>query len=153
MNWGILITIIGIIQIAMGTFLTIYGPSLIHKDQVQETKSESKQKLLTPQQLKLLNILYKIQSDTGANKLIISSTDGVVYWDNEKMRAKYKLNIFQEFYSIESDFEGKSGEFENLVHSIPDKYLQRIPEMRVDSPYVARITEDGIKYIQDENSK
>ena len=107
MNWGILITIIGIIQIAMGTFLTIYGPSLIHKDQVQETKSESKQKLLTPQQLKLLNILYKIQSDTGANKLIISSTDGVVYWDNEKMRAKYKLNIFQEFYSIESDFEGK----------------------------------------------
>lgn len=153
MNWGIIITIIGIIQIAMGTFLTIYGPSLVHKDQIQTGQIENNQKSLSPQQLKLLKILYNIQSETGANKLIISSANGMVHWDNEKMRDKYKLNVFQEFYSIESDFEKKSDEFGNLIHSIPDQYLQRIPETRLDSPYVVRIAEDGIKYIQGKNSK
>ncbi|MBF0105767.1 MAG: hypothetical protein HQM16_10625 [Deltaproteobacteria bacterium] len=53
-----------------------------------------------------------------------------------------------DYYLINSDFDKKSGEFENLIHSIPDKYLQRIPEMRLGSPYVVRITEDGVKYIQ-----
>ena len=149
MNWGIIITIIGVVQIAMGTFLTIYGPSLVHKDDVQVQSQVNQRKLLTPPQVKLLWQLYEIQSKTGASKLVISSTDGAIFWDNEKLREQYKINVIGDFYSVDKEFNSKSGEFENLIHSIPLEYLKHIPEMRLDSPYVVSVTDEGIKYLRE----
>ncbi|MCB1214088.1 MAG: hypothetical protein KDK66_01305 [Deltaproteobacteria bacterium] len=150
-NWGIIITAIGIIQIATGSFLTIYGPSLIHKDDIKTNDAISKNRPLSPPQAKLLRLLYDTQTKAGTNKLIISSTNGSIFWDDETLRKKYNFNVIADFYSIDKDFESKSNDFENLIHSIPIEYLKHIPEMRWDSPYVVSVTEEGIRYLRKEN--
>ena len=117
-------------------------------DSLGKPKNSTISRILKPQEEKLLSIIYKYQKDLGLKKLIIHRTGGTLYFDEEEKREKYKINIIGEVFDTISVSKIHASEFENLVLDIPREYLQRIPEARLDDPYVLRITEKGIEYIK-----
>lgn len=117
-------------------------------DSLGNQESTTKPEVLKPQEEKLLSIIYKYQKDLGLNKLIINRIGGTLYFDDEEKGRKYKINIIGEVFDTISVSKVHASEFENLILDIPREYLQRIPEARLDDPYVLKITEKGIEYIK-----
>ena len=151
MHTGWFITILGIILIEVGTFFTFYGQSIKDvspKPDVISKLMVTSRYILSPQQEKLLAIVYKYQKQLGLNKLIIAKKEGRLHFDDKEKREKYSINIIGEVFDISSDYSLRSNEFENLILHMPSNFLKIIPESRLDSPYVVMITEEGIEYIK-----
>jgi len=148
MGWAFII--LGLFLIGIGSFLGYYGNQLLSKPSPTTSVQQPYEKsaVLEPQQEKLLRLIHKYQTDLGENKLIITRSDGRVHFDDEAKSEKHNINLFSELYGIESDFEKRESEFENLITSIPQLYLRSLPETRLDSPYVVQITEAGIYYLR-----
>jgi len=144
MGW--LIVFLGLMLIAIGGFFVHYGLSI--KDKVAQNVS-IQQRALSPQTVKLLSIIYNYQKKFATSKLIIGR-DGVLHFDDKDKRDKYKINIIQEVYGINSGVASKQNEFENLILNIPAEFLKSIPEARLNSPYVVQITDSGITYLRKE---
>lgn len=143
MGWVVIC--LGIALIGIGTFFTIFGKEMLSNKPTQTIISP--QKILSPQAEKLLSIIYKYQKEFSRKKLIIGR-EGILYFDEPEMRNKYKINILGEVYDISSNYTAREAEFEALILDIPAEFLRQIPEMRLDSPYVVSITDEGIKYLK-----
>ena len=148
--------IFGIVLLGGGLAIMTIGGYMAKDGWDEWTKSKNKAgtasfRILKPQEEKLLTVIYKYQKDFGLNKLIISKSDGILFFDDEEKRKIHQINIIGEVYGITKDHKAYSREFENLILNIPGDCLKQIPENRWDSPYVVMITERGIEYIKSKN--
>lgn len=105
----------------------------------------NQQQVLTPMATKLLETLYRYQVETGLNKLVIGR-NGEVHFDEQNLQTKYRLNVITDLFSTQTDTSSRIREFEYIMDSIPATYLARIPETRLDNPYVVQVTEEGVRY-------
>jgi len=136
--------ILGFIIIAFCAIGGTFGGIMVKNGFEKKTVSRH---ALSPQAEKLLEIVHKYQKEFGLNKLVIGR-DGILHFDEEERRKKYKINIIGELYNINSNYHLRESEFENLILSIPINFLRNIPETRFDNPYVVSITEEGIEYLK-----
>jgi hypothetical protein len=109
------------------------------------TKQNEQNIILRPDQERLLELLYKYQKQFSASKLVISRTDGTLYFDNDPKRGS-DVNLIKELYGKVDASDVKH--FEVLMESMPYQYTRVIPETRLDSPFVVNVTDDGIKYLR-----
>ncbi len=146
MNFGWIFVLLGIILAGSGTFCIYYGQDILRNANDNQKTVINSKPIISPQEEKLLSIIYKYQKDFGLKKLIIGR-DGFIIFQN-KQESKDKINIIGELYGVDSDYSKYSGEFENIMIHIPPEYLRPIPEARLDSPYVVVVTEEGISYLK-----
>jgi len=102
---------------------------------------------LPPQQERILFLIYKNQLQLGVRKLILGR-NGDIYSDDPKLRESLKVNLIKELFGSAADPKAYQNEFEAAVEAIPERYLKKFAEMRLDSPFVVAITDEGIKYIR-----
>jgi len=93
-------------------------------------------------------LIYKYQTDLGKNKLVISRSDGRLFFDDAAEREKHNINLISDLFDVDREFEKKESEFGNLILSVPQIYLRSLPETRFDNPYVVQITEAGVAYVR-----
>jgi hypothetical protein len=93
-------------------------------------------------------ILAKYQRQYTAHKLIVSRSNGTLIFDGQRDRGK-DVNLFTEMFGSES--ADSKLKFEMLMDSIPATLLTRIPESRLDSPFVVAFTEAGLRYLTERN--
>jgi len=139
------IIILGIVAGGIGTFFILYGQGIISSN-YSSVKIPSEH-TLSPQAEKLLTIIYEKQKEFGLNKLIISK-EGKLFGADKSSAEKYNVNVIGELFNIKSNYISHQKEFENIFLTIPEDFLMRIPEVRLGSPYVVRVTDAGISYIK-----
>lgn len=111
---------------------------------------ESSQVLNSIQE-KLLTILWKYQRDHSGRKLIILR-NGQIYVNDVKNRKggiDLKGNVVSDLFGVKNREQGDFREFETLMEDFPEVYLKKIPESRMDNPFVVAVTEMGIKYLRE----
>jgi hypothetical protein len=101
--------------------------------------------ILSPPQERLLGLIADYQRQFAANKLIIGRTDGRLYFDDSQTKGE-GISLVHDLYGSEDATNRAS--FERLVESMPPEYLRLLPEMRFDSPFVASVTEAGLRYLR-----
>jgi hypothetical protein len=104
--------------------------------------------ILSPSQENLLALLAKYQRQYTTHKLIISGSKGTLHFDGQPERGK-DVHLFIEMFG--SDSPESSLKFEILMDSMPAAFVTRIPESRLDSPFVVALTEAGLRYLRDRN--
>lgn len=100
--------------------------------------------LLNPLQQKILSYIYNYQTVGNLPKVIISK-DGTIL--DDKQGSDTDKNVIRDIMNRDTADKDAQSAFENLLLSIPEKYLKIIPETRWGSPFVVKVTEDGIKYL------
>lgn len=110
-----------------------------------EKQASEQIKVLNPQQEKLLMLIHQYQVNLGVRKLIIG-LDGHLHFD-EPSKRNIKINIADELLGGLNSPE-RAKDFEVIMDRMPPEYLRRIPEMRLGSPYVVTVTEEGIRYLE-----
>ncbi len=141
---GWVFVVLGIALIGVGTFLTIYGQWLLPQQVAQQPSGPTV--VLTPQQERLLGILYDHQKQFGVQKLIVGR-DGAVVFD-EPERKEVSINVAAELFGGMESARARAAEFVALMDSMPEVYLRRLPETRYDSPFVVAVTEAGIRHLK-----
>jgi hypothetical protein len=101
--------------------------------------------ILLPPQEQLLELLAKYQKKFSASKLVISRSNGRLYFDDDPERGA-DVSLIKDLYG--SVDERNAGRFEELVQNMPTQYLRLIAEARFDNPFVMNVTEAGIKYLE-----
>jgi hypothetical protein len=104
---------------------------------------------LSPPQEHLLGMIAEYQGRFAANKLIILRENGRLHFDDDPKRGE-DVDLIIDLYGAFGPTEQK--QFEELIESMPPKYLQVLPETRLDGPFVVRITEAGTKYMRETRS-
>jgi len=100
---------------------------------------------LDPEPLRLLRLLYQLQTHNNLQKLVIGR-DGVMRADTNGIASD--INVITELFSIPVADTTSVKAFEALMMKIPLTYLRSIPETRLDSPYVVSVTPEGIAYLR-----
>ena len=125
-------------KIQAGRDVTINESKIFH--------SGNKNPTLQPQQARFLELLSGYQIKFGASKLIISRTDGMIYFDELPDRGK-GVSLIKEIYGSLS--ERNAGQFEVLVENMPTEYVRFFSETRMDNPFVVSITKAGSSYLME----
>lgn len=99
---------------------------------------------LTSFQQKILSYIYDYQVASNLIKVIISK-DGIIF-DEHQGRDTDK-NVIRDIMQKSNTDKNAQNAFANLLLSIPEKYLKIIPEVRWGSPFVVKVTNEGIKYL------
>ncbi len=95
---------------------------------------------LNSYQIALLKEIYKYQKTNGVNKVVIDRV-GFIY-DNltgKPTSINVSINVLGN--------RANQGRFEDLIISMPEYFLKRLPETRVGSPYVLAVTEETRKLL------
>ncbi len=100
---------------------------------------------LSPSQERLLILIADYQRKYATNKLIISRTDGRLFFDGDPDKGK-EISLVADLYGAADT--SKQKEFVDLMDSMPAEYLRVFPEMRWDSPFVVGVTQAGSDYIR-----
>lgn len=121
----------------------VVGPSI--KSAVEPLEGTSPAGVLLPPQERLLELLAKYQERFGASKLVISRSNGTLYFDDDPRRGA-GVSLLKDLYgSVDAH---RAGRFEELVESMPAEYVRVIAESRFDNPFVLRVTGAGIKHLR-----
>ncbi|MBI5025119.1 MAG: hypothetical protein HZC18_09030 [Candidatus Omnitrophica bacterium] len=115
-----------------------------------EKKYGKEIKSLSNEQLELLKIVYEHQKTTPTNKVVISSTDGAIF--DDQARKLTAINLVREVFKKEPT-EKNAMALSDLILSMPSEYMKLIPEMRFDSPFVVRVTQEGVEKSKEFESK
>ena len=57
-------------------------------------------------------------------------------------------NLLAALFGAREGDLSRSKEFERLMELLPDVYLRRYPETRINSPFVVGVTDEGVKYLR-----
>lgn len=95
---------------------------------------------LSNHQISLLKEIYNYQKITGANKVVILKTGLVV---DETTNKETSINIAINVLGNRAD----QTRFEDLIMSMPEFYLKRLPSTRFNDPYVLTVTEETRKLL------
>ena len=87
---------VGIALVGAGTFLGIYGQSLLGEKQSAQSSTVA-ERLLTPSQERLLALLFRYQRDFAASKLVVGR-NGQLHFEDEERRKTVKVNFLTELY-------------------------------------------------------
>lgn len=115
-----------------------------------EKKYGKEIKFLNNEQLEFLKVVYEHQKTTPANKVVISSKDGVIF--DDQARKLTTVNLVREVFEKEPT-ESNAMALSDLILSMPTEYMKLIPEMRFDSPFVVRVTQEGVEKLKEFKSK
>lgn len=126
------------VLLGLAAVLGYYGQDLLRK-------AFSPPPELTPQQEKLLRIIYAYQVKLGARKLVVGR-DGSVYNDEAKVLVQ-EADVAQELLGETPDPTARNREFEIVMEGMPDYYLRRWSESRYGNPFIVAITDAGIRYL------
>lgn len=91
-------------------------------------------------QISLLKEIYKYQRTTGVNKVTILR-NGLIF--DESTNKDTSINIAINVLGNRAD----QTRFEDLIISIPDYFLRRLPATRFNDPYVLTVTEEARKIL------
>ena len=156
MGW--IFILLGVFVIAIGSFLIYYGQDLVRKE--PETRLAARTSvppaggderpqmpILDATQEKVLRVLFKIQSQHGARKLIVirETTEILVPTEDDSQKAS---NLSEEMWGpVDST---RAQQLERLMEDLPAIYVERLSESRWGNPFVVRVTEEGIRYLRNE---
>ncbi len=147
---AILRSLEGWIIVVISVYAGFSAYHLLHQSEIRELQLKSERltatsadEQLSDKQFKLLGEIAKLQARHKENKAIIGK-DGEVYDDEQ--RKLLGVNVIKFVFETDTPriYQTK---FEDLVMSIPSRYMYVIPEARFDSPFVLRVTEQGLKKI------
>ncbi|MFH1504948.1 MAG: hypothetical protein ABIH08_06160, partial [Candidatus Omnitrophota bacterium] len=68
---------------------------------------------------------------------------------DEQAEKSTSINLVRQVLGKEPDEQGLR-ELDEVILSMPDKYMKLIPEVRWGSPYVIVVTSEGVKRLQEE---
>lgn len=105
----------------------------------------TKPPVLSPIQERLLELLVQYQKQFAATKLVISRKTGRLHFDNEPQKAG-GVSLVKDLYGSEDP--QRASDFEKLMESMPPEYVRLLGEGRLDNPFVASVTGDGMKYLR-----
>lgn len=100
---------------------------------------------LSPLQERLLELLVQYQKRFAATKLVISRRTGRPHFDNEPQKAA-GASLMRDLYGSEDP--QRASEFEKLMESMPPEYIRLLGEARLDNPFVASVTGEGMRYLR-----
>jgi hypothetical protein len=143
MGW--VFVILGLVLGAIATFMVYYGQDLLRSPKAEPPRIE--RRALMPVQERLLEVLAKYQKAFAASKLVVSRTNGRLYFDGDRNKGK-DTNLLTDLYGSAEGDVSRAGEFEKLMESMPAEYLRLYGEARLDNPFVVSVTEDGMKYLR-----
>ena len=142
MGW--IFILLGILSGAIGTFLIYYGQDLLRQPQPAEV--EAREIALSPEQERLLGLLADYHKQFAATKLVVGRETGVLHFDADRERG-HGISLITDLYG-EAQREARASDFERLMESLPPLYVRFYSEMRMGSPFVASVTDEGIKYLR-----
>lgn len=105
----------------------------------------TKPPILSPPQERLLELLVQYQKRFAATKLVVGRKTGRLHFDNEPQKGT-GISLIKELYASEDS--QRAAEFERLMESMPSEYVRLLGEMRLDSPFVVSVTDEGMRYIR-----
>lgn len=108
------------------------------------SNQEASLEQLSSYQIALLKEIYKYQKIIGVNKVVILKTGIIV---DEATNKNTSINIAVNVLG----YRANQTSFEDLIISMPEYFLKRLPATRWDEPYVLTVTE-GARKILDRNS-
>ncbi len=144
MGWTFVI--LGLVTIAVGTFMIYYGQDLLRRP-MQSVPVRAEMLILSPGQERLLELLAKYQKMFAANKLVVSRRKGTLHFDGKPEKGK-GISLLHDLYGVDESDESRASEFEKLMESIPLDYLRLYGEARLDNPFVVSVTNKGMKYLR-----
>ena len=100
---------------------------------------------LTPVQERLLELLAHYQKQFGVGKLVVLRNNGGLHFDNEPQKGA-GISLLRDLYG--SGDPGNAIRFEQLMESMPPRYVRTFAEMRLDSPFVVGVTDAGMAYLR-----
>lgn len=100
--------------------------------------------VLLPQQQRLLELLAEYQKRFGANRLVVSRSDGSLHFDDEANRGR-DVSLIKDIFGAVTPHN--AGRFEELVQSMPSDYVRLVAEARWGNPFVLNITEAGVAHL------
>jgi hypothetical protein len=100
---------------------------------------------ISPPQKKLLILISNYQQQFAVHKLIIDRKTGGLWFDNDYQKGD-GINLIHDLY--ESNDPIAQNKFEQLMETIPAKYLRSFQETRWDSPFVVSVTDEGLRYLK-----
>ena len=137
---------IGIVLIAIGSFLGYYGgKELLSARSPSPFQAE---RVLSLYQERLLGLIYKYQRDYASSKLVVARNGSIFFFDDQERRKTVKITLLTELYGSKEGDELRKGEFVSLMESLPLEYIRFHTEARFDNPFVVSVTEAGIKYLR-----
>ena len=138
--------VIGVFLMALGTISIGYGWHILGRPSSSPAISNVEQVvILSPQQERLLRLIYNNQVHFGAKKLVISRS-GRLHFDDPKEQTN-QIDLAMELLGNRLDPAVRAHEFESLMEGMPPEYLKMIPETRWDNPFVVTVTEAGIRHL------
>ena len=111
-----------------------------------EKKYGKEIKSLNKEQISFLKVVYDYQRQTPTNKVVISSTDGFIF--SEEGHRPTSINLIRVVFE-EEPTEKTAMVLSDLILSMPNEYMKLIPEMRFDSPFVVRVTQEGVEKLEE----
>jgi len=142
MGWAFVF--LGLLTIAIGSFMLYYGQDLV-RNPPKPTQVE-RRVILAPVQERLLELLVKYQRQFATHKLVVSRVNGGLHFDGEPEKGA-DINLIQELYG-EGDEAARAAQFEELMESMPTEYVRFYGETRLDNPFVVSVTEPGMAYLR-----
>jgi hypothetical protein len=100
---------------------------------------------LSPLQERLLELVVQYQKRFAVTKLVIGRRTGKLFFDHEPQKATGG-NILKDLYGSEDP--QRASEFEKLMESMPSDYVRFLSEARFDNPFVASVTNEGMRYLR-----
>jgi hypothetical protein len=128
-----------------GEGISVGSQSAAVINNIVQQPSTSTAPTLSPSQERLLMLIADYQQKYAANKLIISRTDGRLFFDGNPDRGK-EVSLVRDLYGA-IDFS-KQKDFVDLMDSMPPEYLRVFLETRYGSPFAVGITDSGSNYIR-----
>lgn len=134
--------------LAIGGFVIYLGTQVEKISDKTELASPSRPDLpvLSPQQEKLILVLYQTQVRFGARKLTVNRKSGQIFYQPNGKNQDTGVNLVQELFGESEENESRSREVEALVEDFPDTYLERMGESKWGNPFTLRLTTKGIEH-------
>lgn len=135
---GAWIWIIGLLFIAIG-----FSYGVGYKQGVHQFTQTPSLKQLNSYQIELLKEIYNYEKTNGVNRVIILRT-GIIF--DEASKKETPINVAVDILGVRTD----QRRFEDLVISVPEHYLHRLPLVAWGDPYTLTVTKEARKLLDNE---
>jgi hypothetical protein len=105
---------------------------------------------LNKEQMIFLKVVYDYQKQAPNNKAVIMLKEGFIF--SEEERKPTSINLIRTVFQ-EEPTEKTAMALSDLILSIPSEYMKLIPEMRFGSPFVVRVTKEGVDKLKEKEVK
>ena len=126
-------SIVATIAFTVGRYTTILQSSTINKETLFLEQ-------LNSYQISFLKEIHRYQKTTGVNKVIVNRI-GFIF--DELTNKNTSINVSVNVLGNRAD----QTRFEDLVMSMPESFLKRLPSTRLSDPYVLTVTEEAHKLL------